>query len=69
MLKLLIIQHQLEVYQKNYILLNLKNTCQKQFFHREVLDIINFIKKNKLSVMKPINGHSGNNILLLKGKD
>ena len=29
-------------------------------------DIISFIKQNKLSVMKPINGHSGNNIKLLK---
>ncbi len=31
-------------------------------------DIINFIKQNKLSVMKPINGHGGNNIKLLKGR-
>ena len=31
-------------------------------------DIISFIKQNKLSVMKPINGHGGNNIKLLKGR-
>ncbi len=31
-------------------------------------DIISFIKKNKLSVLKPINGHGGNNIKLLKGR-
>ena len=32
------------------------------------LDIISFIKQNKLSVLKPINGHGGNNIKLLKGR-
>ena len=37
-------------------------------FSSRSLDIINFIKQNKLSVMKPINGHSGNNIKLLKGR-
>ena len=31
-------------------------------------DIISFIKQNKLSVMKPINGHGGNNIKLLKDR-
>ena len=31
-------------------------------------DIISFIKQNKLSVIKPINGHGGNNIKLLKGR-
>ncbi len=31
-------------------------------------DIVSFIKQNKLSVMKPINGHGGNNIKLLKGR-
>ena len=37
-------------------------------FSSRSLDIINFIKQNKLSVMKPINGHSGNNIKLLKNR-
>ncbi len=37
-------------------------------FTSRILDIINFIKQNRFSIMKPINGHGGNNIKLLKGK-
>ena len=36
-------------------------------FTSRILDIKNFIRKNKLTVIKPIHGHSGNNIKLLKG--
>ena len=37
-------------------------------FTSRISDIISFVKKNKLSIIKPINGHGGNNIKLLKGK-
>ena len=37
-------------------------------FTSRILDIINFINKNKSTIIKPIHGHSGNNIKLLKGK-
>ena len=37
-------------------------------FTARILDIINFIKKNKYTIIKPINGHGGNNIKLLRGK-
>ncbi len=37
-------------------------------FTSRILDVINFVKKNKLTIIKPIHGHSGNNIKLLKGK-
>ena len=37
-------------------------------FTSRILDINEFLKKNKLIVIKPINGHSGNNIKLLKGR-
>ena len=37
-------------------------------FTARILDIINFIKKNKYTVIKPINGHGGNDIKLLRGK-
>ena len=36
-------------------------------FTSRISDIISFTKKNKLSIIKPINGHGGNNIKLLKG--
>ena len=38
-------------------------------FTSRISDIISFVKKNKLSIIKPINGHGGNNIKLLKGKN
>ena len=34
-------------------------------FTSRISDIISFVKKNKLSIIKPINGHGGNNIKLL----
>ena len=37
-------------------------------FTARIPDIINFIKKNKYTIIKPINGHGGNNIKLLRGK-
>ncbi len=37
-------------------------------FTSRISDIISFVKQNKLSIIKPINGHGGNNIKLLKGK-
>jgi len=37
-------------------------------FTSRILDIINFINENKSTIIKPIHGHSGNNIKLLKGK-
>ncbi len=37
-------------------------------FTSRILDVINFVKKNQLTIIKPIHGHSGNNIKLLKGK-
>ncbi len=36
-------------------------------FTSRISDIISFVKKNKLSIIKPINGHGGNNIKLLNG--
>ena len=33
-----------------------------------IVDIINFIKKNKSTIIKPIHGHSGNDIKFLNGK-
>ena len=36
-------------------------------FTSRILDVKNFIKKNKFTIIKPIHGHSGNNIKLLKG--
>ncbi len=36
-------------------------------FTSRISDIISFTKKYKLSIIKPINGHGGNNIKLLKG--
>ncbi len=36
-------------------------------FTSRITDVISFVKKNKLSIIKPINGHGGNNIKLLKG--
>ncbi len=36
-------------------------------FTSRISDVISFVKKNKLSIIKPINGHGGNNIKLLKG--
>ncbi len=36
-------------------------------FTSRISDVVTFIKKNKLTILKPINGHSGNNIKLLKG--
>ena len=37
-------------------------------FTSRISDIVSFVKQNKLSIIKPINGHGGNNIKLLKGK-
>ena len=37
-------------------------------FTSRISDIIGFLKQNKLTILKPINGHSGNNIKLIKGK-
>ena len=37
-------------------------------FTSRISDIISFVKQNKLSIIKPINGHGGNNIKLLKGR-
>ena len=45
-----------------------KNFMPPTIFTSRISDIISFVKKNKLSIIKPINGHGGNNILLLKGK-
>ena len=44
-----------------------KNFMPPTIFTSRISDIISFVKKNKLSIIKPINGHGGNNILLLKG--
>ena len=38
-------------------------------FTARIPDIINFIKKNKYTIIKPINGHGGNNIKLFKRQD
>ena len=35
-------------------------------FTSRISDIIGFLKQNKLTILKPINGHSGNNIKLIK---
>ena len=37
-------------------------------FTSRISDIITFVKQYKFSIMKPINGHGGNNIKLLKGR-
>ena len=45
-----------------------KKYMPSTIFTSRISDIISFVKKNKLSIIKPINGHGGNNIKLLKGK-
>ena len=45
-----------------------KEYMPPSIFTSRILDINEFLKKNKLIVIKPINGHSGNNIKLLKGR-
>ena len=37
-------------------------------FTSRASDVVSFIKTNKSTIIKPIHGHSGNNIKLLKGK-
>tara|TARA_B100000965_G_C19580250_1_gene753201 strand:+ start:626 stop:1546 length:921 start_codon:yes stop_codon:yes gene_type:complete len=44
-----------------------KKYMPSTIFTSRILDIMNFLKKNKFTVIKPIHGHSGNNIKLLKG--
>tara|TARA_B100001121_G_scaffold290786_1_gene290975 strand:+ start:4661 stop:5578 length:918 start_codon:yes stop_codon:yes gene_type:complete len=44
-----------------------KKYMPPSIFTSRILDITNFLKKNKLTIIKPIHGHSGNNIKLLKG--
>ena len=45
-----------------------KKYMPSTIFTSRISDVISFVKKNKLSIIKPINGHGGNNIKLLKGK-
>ena len=43
-----------------------KKYMPKTIFTSRISDIYDFVKQNKLTVIKPIHGHSGNNIKLLK---
>ena len=45
-----------------------KKYMPKTIFTSRISDIYDFVKQNKLTVIKPIHGHSGNNIKLLKNK-
>ena len=67
MLKLLTTQPQLEVFQKSCIHLNFKKVYAKNDFFIDIKGYNNFIK-NRLVVLKPIHGHSGNDILFLNNK-
>ena len=56
---------QFEIFQKNFILLNIINLCQIPIFTQNISEIKKFLKKNKKIIIKPINSYSGNDILLL----
>ena len=45
-----------------------KKYMPKTIFTSKISDIYYFVKQNKLTVIKPIHGHSGNNIKLLNDK-
>ena len=45
-----------------------KKYMPKTIFTSRISDIYDFVKQNKLTVIKQIHGHSGNNIKLLKNK-
>ena len=45
-----------------------KEYMPKTIFTSRISDIYEFVKQNKLTVIKPVHGHSGNNIRLLKDK-
>ena len=54
------------MFQKNFILLNIKSLCQDTIFTQNINEIKKFFKNHKKVILKPIHSYGGNDIHLIK---